>query len=109
MLQSGQEVDLVLSDFQMPDMDGLALARKIKGFAARRNLPIILVSSIMEKVPTGSEGLLASVITKPIRPALLRQAVVRALDLAVVDSIRASELTDSPPTPLRIWWPKTTL
>jgi PAS domain S-box-containing protein len=102
LLQSGQEVDLVLSDFQMPDMDGLALARKIKGFATRRNLPIILVSSIMEKVPTGSEGLLASVITKPIRPALLRQAVVRALDLAVVDSIRASEPPESPPTPLRI-------
>ena len=41
-------------------------------------------------------------ITKPIRPALLRQAVVRALDLAVVDSIRASEAPESPPTPLRI-------
>jgi CheY-like chemotaxis protein len=97
-----EEVDLVLSDFQMPDMDGLALARKIKGFATRRDLPIILVSSIMEKVPRGSEGLLASVITKPIRPSLLRQAVVRALDLAVVDSIRASEPAESPPTPLRI-------
>ena len=102
LLQSGQEVDLVLSDFQMPEMDGLALARKIKGFPARRNLPIILLSSIMDKVPMGCEGLLASVIKKPIRPALLRQAVARSLDLAVVDPIRASELTEGSPTSLRI-------
>ena len=101
-LQSGHEVDLVLSDFQLPEMDGLALARKIKGFAGSRNLPIILLGSIMEKVPTGCEGLLAGVITKPIRPALLRQAVVRALDLAVVDPIDAPELAESQPTPLRI-------
>ena len=101
-IQSGEEVDLVLSDFQMPGMDGVALARKIKELAAFRNLPIILFSSIMEKVPTGCEGLLASVITKPIRPALLRQAVIRALDLAVIDPIRAPELAESQPTPLRI-------
>ena len=102
LLQSGQEVDLVLSDFQMPEMDGLALARKIKGVAASRNLPIILLSSIMEKVPMGCEGLLASVIAKPIRPALLRQAVVRALHLPVVDPIRPPELAESPLAPLRI-------
>ena len=102
LIQSGQEVDLVLSDFQMPGMDGVALARKIRGFAAFKNLPIILFSSIMEKVPTGCEGLLASMFTKPIRPALLRQAVIRALDLGVVDPIRAPELAESQPTPLRI-------
>ena len=102
LLQSGQQVDLVISDLQMPEMDGLALARKIKGFAARRNLPIILLSSMMEKIPAGCEGLLASVIKKPIRPALLRQAVASALDLAVVDTTRVSELTDSSVTPLRI-------
>jgi CheY-like chemotaxis protein len=101
-IQSGQEVDLVLSDFQMPGMDGVALARKIRGVAASKNLPIILFSSIMEKVPMCCEGLLASMITKPIRPALLRQAVIRALDLAVVDPIRAPELAESQPTPLRI-------
>ncbi len=102
LLQSGQQVDLVISDLQMPEMDGLALARKIKGFAARRNLPIILLSPMMEKIPAGCEGLLASVIKKPIRPALLRQAVASALDLAVVDTTRVSELTDSSVTPLRI-------
>jgi PAS domain S-box-containing protein len=102
LLQSGQQVDLVLSDFQMPGMDGLALARKIKGVAARRDLPIILLSSIMEKVPLGCEGLLARVIKKPVRPALLRQAVAIALDLAVADPIRASVLTETSPAPLRI-------
>ncbi len=101
-LQSVQGVDLVLSDYRMPGMDGIELARKIKGVGAHKNLPIILLSSIMEKVPKDSDWLLAAVIMKPIRPALLRQAVVRALGLPEAESLRAPELADDRPTPLRI-------
>jgi two-component system chemotaxis sensor kinase CheA len=38
--------DLVLSDVQMPRMDGLALVRAIKQDPRRKELPVVLVSSL---------------------------------------------------------------
>ena len=101
-LESVRGIDLLLCDYQMPGMDGIELARRIRGVGAYSNLPIILLSSIIENVPTGNDGLLVGVIMKPIRPALLRQAVVRAVGLAEAESLRASELADDRPIPLRI-------
>ena len=102
-LRSGQKVDLVLSDSQMPGMDGLALAREIKGLAASPKPPVILLSSIVEKVQNGSKELFASVITKPVRPEVLRQAVIGALTPLVADASRKSvEPAEPQPALLRI-------
>ena len=100
-LKPDRGVDLVLSDYQMPGMDGLELARRIKGFSAFRNLPIILLSSIIEKVPKEDEGLFAGVITKPIRPALLHETVLRAFGASAAESPGAPELEEGQ-TSLRI-------
>ncbi len=43
---SQSHFDLVLSDFQMPRMDGLELASRIKGDPALHQIPVILVSSL---------------------------------------------------------------
>jgi CheY-like chemotaxis protein len=42
-------VDMVLSDYLMPGMNGVELARKIK--AQRPNLPVILISGVNEIPP----------------------------------------------------------
>jgi two-component system chemotaxis sensor kinase CheA len=40
------DVDLVVSDVQMPRLDGLGLARRIKADPERRRIPVVLVTSL---------------------------------------------------------------
>ncbi len=47
LLQS-RPVDLVVTDVQMPLMDGLELTRKIRASSKHKNVPVILVSSLGE-------------------------------------------------------------
>lgn len=41
-----QAFDVVISDIEMPRMDGLMLTRRIKGSSALRHLPVILLTSL---------------------------------------------------------------
>jgi signal transduction histidine kinase len=44
-LQSSERCDVVILDQQLPDLDGLKLARKIRSFTGRKSVPLILLSS----------------------------------------------------------------
>ncbi|MFN3292673.1 MAG: response regulator [Gemmobacter sp.] len=71
-LAEGPEIDAVLTDHDMPEMDGLQLARAIR--AAGHAVPIVLLSSNPAAARDGSEGL-AAVLQKP----LLRSDLFRHL------------------------------
>lgn len=55
---TGHEFDVVISDVEMPRMDGLALTRRIKDNAATRHLPVILLTSL-DKPEQEAAGLTA--------------------------------------------------
>ena len=63
---------LVISDMNMPEMDGVALAREIRKY--RKDLPLILLSSVGQK---GVPGLFDTVLNKPINLDQLRTAVAK--------------------------------
>jgi signal transduction histidine kinase/CheY-like chemotaxis protein len=70
-----QKFDAALLDFQMPEMDGVALAAKIH---QQSDLPLILLSSSGEKI-TGTEAAhFQYQVPKPIRHSVLLNALVRA-------------------------------
>jgi len=71
--------DLILADFQMPEMDGLELARRIRELKEGRKVRLLLLSSVMEAVPPSGRGLFDGILSKPIRPQLLREAIGNAL------------------------------
>lgn len=66
ILSASENFDLVISDMQMPEMDGVELARKIKKI--RPHLPIILLSSIGDDSKRKHPDLFEAKLTKPVKP-----------------------------------------
>jgi signal transduction histidine kinase/DNA-binding response OmpR family regulator len=84
-----QNFDLVIVDMQMPDMNGLQLAKLIKIKLAL--LPIILVSSIGDETKKKYPDLFAAVITKPVKQLQLLQDISTSLKGATPSSIVADD------------------
>jgi two-component system, sensor histidine kinase and response regulator len=72
--------DLVLTDMQMPFMDGTMLAQKIR--ALYPLIPIILLSSIGDEYKNGQQ-LFHSVLSKPIRQHVLGKHISSGLQRTV--------------------------
>lgn len=77
MLSLDPAIDLVITDMQMPGMDGVMLAKLIK--QRYPFIPILLLSSIGEEFEESHRGLFYSVMTKPIRQHVLSKQVSNAL------------------------------
>ncbi len=71
------QFDLVLSDMQMPDMDGCQLAQNIKDRYPQ--LPIILLSSVGDERNKQYEKLFNAILTKPIKQEMLCKLIINEL------------------------------
>jgi signal transduction histidine kinase/DNA-binding response OmpR family regulator len=71
-----QSFDVVLIDFQMPEMDGVTLARKIR---QRTQTPLILLSSSDEIIAGEDANLFQIQISKPIRHSSLFHALLKII------------------------------
>lgn len=73
---------LAIVDMQMPEMDGRELIQRIRNTPETANLPIIVLTSIGEEVPSEQvQSLrLAAYLNKPIRRSRLLDAVVTAVN-----------------------------
>ncbi len=76
-LSGGEQFDLILTDMQMPEMDGVELAQRIK--QSYPKFPVILLSSIGDERNKLHAGLFASVLTKPVKQNVLRSSILTAL------------------------------
>jgi len=77
ILSQGTHFDLVLTDMQMPDMDGCQLAASIQ--VLYPHLPIILLSSVGDERNKKYEGLFKSILTKPIKQEMLCKLMINEL------------------------------
>jgi uncharacterized protein (TIGR02266 family) len=89
--------DLVLSDVQMPRMDGWQLLRMLRGRPALRNVPVVFLTSLASERDRllGYRLGVDDYVAKPHVPADLLEradrAVVRAVQLAAADSAASHE------------------
>ena len=77
LLAANPNIDLVITDMQMPNMDGVMLAAQIKQRSPE--IPIILLSSIGQELIDEERRLFASVLTKPTRQHVLSKHILNAL------------------------------
>ena len=69
LLAEDKEYHLVVTDMQMPQMDGVGIAERIK--AILPEIPIILLSSVGDESRTKYPHLFNSVLTKPVKQSQL--------------------------------------
>ena len=69
-----QPIDLIISDFNMPQMDGVGLLRAVRGHLSIRKVPFILVTGRgdRELVVKAAQAGVNNYIVKPFDDATLR-------------------------------------
>ncbi len=75
---TGARFDLALLDFDMPGLDGYALAERIRAEPHWSGLPLLLLSSPMEP-DDADAALFARRLAKPVRYRVLRDALYQVL------------------------------
>ena len=78
-LERQEPFDLAVLDMQMPEMDGIELATKIRQMAAYRNLPLVVLSSLgVSKIDAGKVDF-AAILSKPIKQLQLHDVLAKVL------------------------------
>ena len=78
-----QKVDLVLSDINMPIMDGLEFVREIAKVENARGVPVVMIttegseSHVVEAIACGARGY----IRKPFTPEQVKEHVLPLLEI----------------------------
>jgi len=79
----GQPFDGAIIDFDLPDIDGLALARAIRADSNLAYLPIILLTSIARPLEIGEVSPIGGIrcVNKPMLPSRLRHHLFNILEV----------------------------
>ena len=82
-VKNGFSYDLVITDVNMPQMNGLDMAKELKGNPALKGKPILALTTenAPEKKARAKEIGLAGWITKPFSPQKLLMGIKRVLRL----------------------------
>ena len=79
-----ESFDLVVTDLNMPHMDGMELTRRARVQGLRPEVPIIMVTSEQnqKRRAQAMEAGLSALIDKPFEPGLVRNLLEELLDVA---------------------------
>ena len=77
----GKHIDMLITDINMPEMDGISLIRKVRANPDYKFIPIILLTteSQVEKKNEGKQAGATGWIVKPFKPDQLVAVVKRVL------------------------------
>ena len=77
-LEKGNFPDLILTDQDMPTIDGLTLIKNLKASGFFRNIPVFLVSG-SDTILESAEDLPVQYFKKPFNPTVLKSAIASVL------------------------------
>jgi two-component system, chemotaxis family, chemotaxis protein CheY len=76
-----QPLDLIISDYNMPELDGLGLLRAVRGTPSVRKLPFILITGRgdRELVVKAAQAGVNNYLIKPFTSMILRQKIEQVM------------------------------
>lgn len=77
ILSHNKGIDLIISDMQMPEVDGVGFAKAIRQNDSK--IPIILLSSVGDENRKHHEYLFSYILTKPVKQKMLSNAITDVL------------------------------
>lgn len=77
--QSGEEIILILLDWNMPGMDGLVFLEKVKNTAALKHIPIMMVTTESEKENI-IRAIQAGAINYLVKPFTIEELMKKVLE-----------------------------
>jgi two-component system chemotaxis response regulator CheY len=81
-LINDQYYDLIVTDFNMPEMDGLQLTTSIREESNQKTIPILMVTSEKNesRLAAVQQAGVFAVMDKPFKPATIRQFITQAIN-----------------------------
>jgi CheY-like chemotaxis protein len=80
LLRAGNKFDVGILDMQMPEMDGIMLAREIRKTFSKTELPLIMLTSIGFNIQTEEmQNLFAYYVNKPIKHSQLADILLKVI------------------------------
>lgn len=78
---AGTKLDIVVTDLNMPEMDGITLIKELRQLTAYKFTPILMLTteSAMEKKKEGKEAGATGWIVKPFNPDVLLKTIAKVL------------------------------
>jgi signal transduction histidine kinase/CheY-like chemotaxis protein/HPt (histidine-containing phosphotransfer) domain-containing protein len=80
-IRRGDRFDLGIFDMQMPGVDGIGLAEEVRGMRKKKELPLILLSSLgkLEKTGSPADDYFSAQVTKPVKKSQLFEILMEVL------------------------------
>jgi two-component system chemotaxis response regulator CheY len=77
----GQKLDIVVTDLNMPEMDGITLIKELRKMAAFKFTPILMLTteSAEDKKKAGKEAGATGWIVKPFNPEVMLKIIAKVL------------------------------
>jgi signal transduction histidine kinase/DNA-binding response OmpR family regulator/HPt (histidine-containing phosphotransfer) domain-containing protein len=106
----GPRFDFALLDDQMPGMDGIALAKRIRGDSRLAAMQLIMLTT-RDNHESNSETvqLFTAILTKPLRRSQLLNCVTRAMIAAPEPGLEETAIRSAPTATARAFVPKVLL
>jgi two-component system, sensor histidine kinase and response regulator len=103
----GARIDFALLDDQMPGMDGIELAKRIREDSRLASMRLIMMTT-RDNHESNSDTvqLFAAIMTKPLRRSQLLNCVTRAMSAAPEAALEETAIRSAPAAPARAYVPK---
>lgn len=77
----GPEIDFVITDWNMPNMNGLELVRELRAREDGKTVPVLMVTtrSVREDILAAAQAGVNNYVVKPFTPQILKEKIDQVL------------------------------